>query len=35
MKVKVTYKCPIGPVESDPTEFEVKKILQLKSMSEN
>lgn len=23
MKVKITYKCPIGPVESDSTEFEV------------
>jgi len=23
MKVKITYRCPIGPVESDPTEFEV------------
>jgi len=25
MKVKITYKCPIGPVESDSTEFEVIK----------
>lgn len=23
MKVKITYRCPIGPVESYPTEFEV------------
>lgn len=23
MKVKITYRCPIGPAESDSTEFEV------------
>lgn len=23
MKVKITYRCPIGPIESDSTEFEV------------
>jgi hypothetical protein len=23
MKVKITYKCPIGPVESDPIEFTI------------
>ena len=23
MKVKITYRCPIGSVESDTTEFEV------------
>ena len=25
MKIKITYKCPIGPVEADSTEFEVIK----------
>ena len=23
MKIKITYKCPIGPVESDSTEFSI------------
>lgn len=25
MKVKITYKCPIGPVESDPIEYTITK----------
>jgi len=25
IKVKITYRCPIGPVEADSTEFEVIK----------
>lgn len=25
MKIKITYKCPIGPVESEPTEFTIEK----------
>ena len=23
MKVKITYRCPIGPVESDPIEYTI------------
>ena len=23
MRVKITYKCTIGPIESDPTEFTI------------
>ena len=35
MKVKITYSCPIGPVESDSTEFEVIKDITIEESFKN